>query len=194
MKLPSSELPHDTRTISSQSTNEQEVSICVHEIEDQQQKRSLNEAVSCITSGRYSPLLSTLNASWDDISRTINVLKDNSLHADLGGGTLYGIVVEKLPENLLKDYYRWIKERGKNETMETLNEWAAMEVDLQTQASEVTHGFTRKYEASKWSRRDGKNTKSYSTSLQDGKKTGNEIERKGKPCRACGEAHHLKKC
>ena len=37
----------------------------------------------------------------DALERTIVVLKDNSLHADLGGGTLYGIVVEKLPENLL---------------------------------------------------------------------------------------------
>ena len=78
--------------------------------------------------------------------------------------------------------------------METLNEWVAGETDLQTQASEVKHGFTRKYEDSKWSRRDRKNNKSYGASLQDGKKTGNEIERKGKPCRACGEAHHLEKC
>ena len=71
MTLPSSEPPDDTWTISSkssQSTNEQ-VSIWVDEIEDQQQKRkSLNEAVSSIASGQYSPLLSMLNASWDDIS------------------------------------------------------------------------------------------------------------------------------
>ena len=40
-------------------------------MEDQQQKRkSLNEAVGSITSGRYSPILSTLNTSWDDISNT----------------------------------------------------------------------------------------------------------------------------
>ena len=39
----------------------------------------------------------------DALEKTIVVLKDNSLHADLGGGTLYGIVVEKLQENLLKD-------------------------------------------------------------------------------------------
>lgn len=73
MTLPSSEPPDDTWTIppkSSQSTNEQ-VSIWVDEIEDQQQKRkSLNEAVSSIGSGKYSPLLSMLNASWDDISNT----------------------------------------------------------------------------------------------------------------------------
>lgn len=130
----------------------------------------------------------------DALERTIVVLKDNSLHADLGGGTLYGIVVEKLPENLLKEYYHWVKEQGKNETMVTLNEWVAVEADLQTQASEVKHGFTRKYEDSKWSRRDRRNNKSYDASLQDGKKISNEIERKGKLCRACGETHHLEKC
>ena len=137
----------------------------------------------------------SMDKSADALERTIVVLKDNSLHADLGGGTLYGIVVEKLPENLLKDYYRWVKDQEKNETMETLNEWVAEEADFQTQASEVKHGFTRKYEDSKWSRRDGKNNKSYGASLQDGnKKTSTEIERQGKRCRACGEAHHLEKC
>ena len=78
--------------------------------------------------------------------------------------------------------------------METLNKRVAVEADLQTQALEVKHGFTRKYEDSKWSLRDGKNAKSYCMSLQDGKKTGSEIERKGNACRACGEAHHLEKC
>ena len=74
MTVPSSEPSDDTRTTSSQSsqsTNEQDVSIWVDEIEDQQQKRkSLNKPVNSIASGRYSPLLSTLNASWDDISNT----------------------------------------------------------------------------------------------------------------------------
>ena len=79
--------------------------------------------------------------------------------------------------------------------METLNELVTEEADFQTQASEVKHGLTRKYEDSKWSRRDGKNNKSYSTSLRDGNKiTTTEIERQGKPCRACREAHHLEKC
>ena len=49
-------LPDDTQTTlsqSSQSSNEQEVSIWVDEMEDQQQKRkSLNEAVGSISSGQ----------------------------------------------------------------------------------------------------------------------------------------------
>ena len=40
-------------------------------MEDQQKKRkSLKEAVGSIASGLYSPSLSTLNTSWDDISNT----------------------------------------------------------------------------------------------------------------------------
>lgn len=40
------------------------------------------------------------------LERTVVVLKENGLYARLSGGTRYGIVVEKLPESLLKQYYR----------------------------------------------------------------------------------------
>ena len=81
----------------------------------------------------------------------------------------------ELPENSLKQYYRWVKEQEKDETVETLNEWVAEEADFQMQASEVKHGFTsrsrdRKHEDSRWSRRDGKSSKSFGTSLQEGNK------------------------
>ena len=105
----------------------------------------------------------------DIVEKTVVVLEDNSLHADLGGGTLYGIIVEKLPENSLKQYYRWVKEQGKDETMETLNEWVAEEADFQMLASEVKHVFIsrsgdRKHEDSRLSRREGKSSKSFGTS------------------------------
>ena len=136
----------------------------------------------------------------DILEKTVVVLKDNSLHGDSGGGTLYGIVVEKLPENSLKQYYRWVKEQDKDETMETLKERVAEEAYFQMQASEVKHGFTsrsgdRKHEDSRWSRRDGKSSKSFGTSLQEGNKHPNNLnedgERKRKLCRACGESHHI---
>ena len=83
------------------------------------------------------------------LERTIVVLKDNSLHTNLGGRTLYGIMVEKLPENLLKDYYSWFKEQRQNETMETLNEWVAVEADLQTHL-EKCKVFSRWSTEKKW--------------------------------------------
>jgi len=67
----------DSQTVSSQSQSsqssipEEEISIWLDEMEDQNCKRQkLNEAVSNISSGRYSPVMSTLNTAWDDVSDT----------------------------------------------------------------------------------------------------------------------------
>ena len=55
---------------SSQSTLPgKEISIWLDEKEEQHAKRQkLNYTVSTLTDGRVSPLLSTLNTEWDDIS------------------------------------------------------------------------------------------------------------------------------
>ena len=51
------------------SIPEEEISIWVDEMEEQNSKRQkLNEAVYSISGGRYSPVMSTLNTTWDDIS------------------------------------------------------------------------------------------------------------------------------
>ena len=62
----------ETETPSSQSTElDQEVSIWFDEVEQQHNKRqTLSQALGDITDGRFSPILSTLNASWVDISAT----------------------------------------------------------------------------------------------------------------------------
>lgn len=65
----------ETETVSSQSSQstipEEEISIWLDEKEEQQSKRQvLNDAFSVITGGRTSPLQSTLNTDWDDISGT----------------------------------------------------------------------------------------------------------------------------
>ena len=53
------------------SIPEEEISIWVDEMEEQNSKRQkLNEAVHSISGGRYSPVLSTLNTTWDDVSDT----------------------------------------------------------------------------------------------------------------------------
>ena len=62
-------------TLSSQSSQstlpEKEISIWLDEKEEQHVKRqTLNDTVSTLTDGRVSPLLSTLNTEWDDISST----------------------------------------------------------------------------------------------------------------------------
>lgn len=65
----------DTITLSSQASEstepEGEVSIWFDEKELQNERRqTLSDAIGNLSSGRYSPILSTLNASWDDISST----------------------------------------------------------------------------------------------------------------------------
>jgi len=53
------------------SVPEEEISIWVDEMEEQNSKRrKLNEAVHSISGGRYSPVMSTLNTTWDDLSDT----------------------------------------------------------------------------------------------------------------------------
>ena len=53
------------------SDPEEEVDIWCDEKEIQNERRqALNDALGNLTSGRFSPILSNLNASWDDISST----------------------------------------------------------------------------------------------------------------------------
>ena len=56
---------------SQQSIPEEEISIWSDEVEEQQQRRQLlNNTVGSLSGGRISSILSTLNTSWDDISKT----------------------------------------------------------------------------------------------------------------------------
>ena len=53
------------------SIPEEEISIWVDEMEEQNSKRQkLNKAVHSISGGQYSPVMSTLNTTWDDVSDT----------------------------------------------------------------------------------------------------------------------------
>ena len=53
------------------SIPEEEISIWVDEMEKQNFKRQKsNEAAHSILGGRYSPVMSTLNTTWDDVSDT----------------------------------------------------------------------------------------------------------------------------
>ena len=78
----------------------------------------------------------------DLVERTVVTLKENKQNSDLEGGTLYAIVLEKIPQSLLSQYYRWIKEKGKLESLEELRQWVAEEAEYQVQASEVEHGVS----------------------------------------------------
>ena len=57
--------------ISMNEEDDAEVSLWIDEKELQHERReTLNNAVAKLTEGRYSPIASTLNTSWDDVSMT----------------------------------------------------------------------------------------------------------------------------
>ena len=78
----------------------------------------------------------------DIVERTVVSLKKNKRFSDLEGGTLYAIVLEKLPQALLSQYYWQIKEKGSMEPLEELRRWVAEEAEYQVQASEIKHGLS----------------------------------------------------
>ena len=72
----------ETDTMSFQSSQstlpEKEISIWLDEKEEQHAKRqTLNDTVSTLIDGRGSPLLSTLNTEWNDISSTQRNIRCN---------------------------------------------------------------------------------------------------------------------
>jgi len=53
----------------------------------------------------------------DMLERAVINLKENNRAADLEAGTLYTIILEKLPEKLLSQYIRWVKENRRVESL-----------------------------------------------------------------------------
>ena len=87
-------------------------------------------------------------------------LQENNLAADLEAGTLYTIILEKLPEKLLAQYYPWVKVNEKVESLVILKDWTAEEAEYQIQATELKHGF--KSGNSNWKSHD-RRSKSFGT-------------------------------
>lgn len=56
----------------------------------------------------------------DMLERAVINLQENNRAADLEAGTLYTIILEKLPEKLLSQYIRWVKENRRVESLITL--------------------------------------------------------------------------
>ena len=77
-------------------------------------------------------------------------LKDAGRQSELQPGTLYTRVLQKLPEQLITQYQRWLFDHGKQESMEAVLEWASREADFQMAASETVSGLrgAKKHESS----------------------------------------------
>lgn len=51
------------------------------------------------------------------------------------------MILEKIPECLLAQYYQWLKENKQKESLETLKDWVSREVAYQIQATEINRGL-----------------------------------------------------
>ena len=63
----------------------------------------------------------------DVLERAVITLKENGRKSDLEGGTLHTMILEKIPERLLAQCYRWLKENKQEESLESLKDWVSEE-------------------------------------------------------------------
>ena len=77
----------------------------------------------------------------DLLDITIVNLKEANHSEELNDGLLYLKLQKKLPTSMLSTYHRWIFERQKRESVESLREWVLQEAEFQTKALEAVHGL-----------------------------------------------------
>ncbi|CAB3990844.1 Hypothetical predicted protein, partial [Paramuricea clavata] len=143
-----------------------------------------------LCNGRFSTGLQHFVGLKFDNQRAVICLKENGRQADLEAGTLYTIVLEKIPEKLLSQYYRWLREKQKEESMETLKDWISQEAEYQIQASEIKHGF-RKIRAERVDGSGsgcGRGGRTFYGKPVDGG------DKRVKKCQVCTEIHPIWKC
>ena len=79
----------------------------------------------------------------DVLERAVVNLMENDRQSDLKDGTLYmyTIILEKITERLLAQYYRWIRENREQESLVKLKDWIAEEAEYRVQAAEIRNGI-----------------------------------------------------
>jgi len=76
------------------------------------------------------------------LENTVVMLQNQGyVHELQPNNTLYTVMLEKIPEELLSRYYRWIVERYKSETLETLKDWILEETEYRVKAAEAIKGL-----------------------------------------------------
>ena len=126
----------------------------------------------------------------DMLERAVINLQENDRKSDLEVGTLYTMILEKMPEKLLSQYYRWLKEQKKPESLITLKDWTAEEAEYQMQAAELKHGLKTGSSSFKPAERRARVYGTFQT--EDRKRS---VEDRKRVCKFCGEEQHaLWKC
>ncbi|XP_074645832.1 uncharacterized protein LOC141902090 [Tubulanus polymorphus] len=108
-------------------------------------------------------------------------LKEAGKESELGEGSLYHSLQRKLPEQMVSRYHRWVFEKSKPESVETLRTWINQEADFQTIAHETVKGVTAENQ--------------YNSNVSRKPHTmfvGNSDP--GRGCRVCGTNHPIWQC
>ena len=88
-------------------------------------------------------------------------LKENGNCGELGDGSLCLRLQKKLPEIMLTQYQRWIYEKRRQPSAETLREWIIMESEYQTVAHETVYGFQETNKIYVWRTHDANTALGY---------------------------------
>ena len=75
------------------------------------------------------------------LERAVINLKENDRQSDSRDGTLYTIILQKIPERLLALYYRWIKQNQEQDSFEMMKDWMSGEAEYRVEASEIRFGI-----------------------------------------------------
>ena len=69
-------------------------------------------------------------------------MKENDQNSDIEGRALHTIILEKIPEHLLAQYYRWLDKKKYRDSLEALKDWVSEEAAYQIQATEIKNGIS----------------------------------------------------
>ena len=111
---------------------------------------------------------------------------------ELGNGSLYSKLQQKIPECMLARYHRWLFESGTEESVAALKTWVFQESEFLTMASETTYGLNGHIESTNV-------TEPTQEPKWNGQRTFfgeivNIDSKKNISCDVCGDKHTIMNC
>ena len=119
-------------------------------------------------------------------------LKQAGHLGELGNGSLYSKLQQKIPECMLARYHRWLFESGTEESVAALKTWVFQESEFLTMASETTYGLNGHIESTNV-------TEPTQEPKWNGQRTFfgeivNIDSKKNISCNVCGDKHTIMNC
>ena len=122
----------------------------------------------------------SFEAFADLLETAVFTLKENSRFEELGNGTLYTTLLEKLSDKQMVEFLRWSEEKEIEESVESLSKWSLRESEFHVISAETRHGLI------------GTVQKTYFAKQQ--KTSSQECQKTVVMCGVCKEEHFTKDC